>query len=399
VGARVFGFDPQGRILANSGGGVLKLGGDGSLLSSNTVCPLPGLATTDGAGNYYFAGVFDGTQDFGGIVLIGGITNDWYPYKWSAGKPSGYLARYATGGTLDWVIRSGFNGAPHEITDIVADRGGTVFVGYIEPNQTADVLCVTNGGKANWEWRNSVGPALQNVRLGALNDSGVWCRYIQDSGLWTLHFNTSTGFDGFPGMSFLGWNTIDAYIGIPVVNDAGQPLTAGLRWADMKPVLVNYGLDGSELATWELGSEELWTLARDTHGTIYLGGSTGLLVAYDAAANLLWSTNYPETIARMLLDEHDNRFLSFADGSIARLSGYTGPLEPRFARCECVSEGIQFALVGKVGQVWELFRSDTLPASQWTSMGTFTNTLGELRFVDTNAPALQRRFFRASVLQ
>jgi len=71
VGAQVFAVDDQTNVYANAGGSVIKLNSSGLSLQTNNICPLPGIARLDAAGNYLFGGSFDGTQDFGGITLVG----------------------------------------------------------------------------------------------------------------------------------------------------------------------------------------------------------------------------------------------------------------------------------------------------------------------------------------
>src|SRR5258706_575197 len=59
IGARVFAVDDQTNVYANAGGSVIKLNGSGLSLQTNNICPLPGIARLDAAGNYLFAGSFD----------------------------------------------------------------------------------------------------------------------------------------------------------------------------------------------------------------------------------------------------------------------------------------------------------------------------------------------------
>ena len=82
IGATLFAVDSQTNVYANVGGSVIKLNKSGTPISTNTICPKPGIAVQDAVGNYYFAGNFDGTQDFGGITLVGGWTNWPSPGQW-----------------------------------------------------------------------------------------------------------------------------------------------------------------------------------------------------------------------------------------------------------------------------------------------------------------------------
>ena len=70
IGARVFAVDGQTNVYANAGGTVITLSPSGVPFQTNTICPVAAsFAERDVAGNFYFAGSFDGTQDFGGITL------------------------------------------------------------------------------------------------------------------------------------------------------------------------------------------------------------------------------------------------------------------------------------------------------------------------------------------
>src|SRR5439155_1495846 len=105
LGAQVFAVDGQTNVYANAGGTVFVLNGNGAVLQTNGICPIPGIARRDSAGNYYFSGSFDGTQNFGGITLVGGWTNNNGQY--SPGWPTCYLAKYAGNGSLQWVTGFG----------------------------------------------------------------------------------------------------------------------------------------------------------------------------------------------------------------------------------------------------------------------------------------------------
>src|SRR4051812_46434731 len=62
VGARAFAMDNQSNVYASTNGTVIKLSAAGVPLQTNSICPRPGLAQRDPAGNVYFAGNFDGFQ-------------------------------------------------------------------------------------------------------------------------------------------------------------------------------------------------------------------------------------------------------------------------------------------------------------------------------------------------
>src|SRR5437763_1191866 len=68
VGGRLFAVDAQTNAYAAAGTNVILINKSGQPFQTNSFCPVPGVAQRDSSGNFYFAGSFDGTQDFGGIT-------------------------------------------------------------------------------------------------------------------------------------------------------------------------------------------------------------------------------------------------------------------------------------------------------------------------------------------
>ncbi len=75
-----------------------------------------------------------------------------------------------------------------------------------------------------------------------------------------------------------------------------------------------------ELWSKEISAEVQWTLARDPQSNIYLAGTGGMLAKYDVDGTFIWSTNFSQPIYVMVVDPSGNRFVSFSDGSVARLA-------------------------------------------------------------------------------
>src|SRR5207245_741816 len=122
IGARLFAVDAQTNVYANVGGAVIQLTSAGVPTQTNTICPVPGIARRDGDGNFYFGGNFDGTQDFGGITLVGGwIDMNYFPPAWRPGRPTCYLAKYSAGGNLQWAVEFGQRGTTNSLTDLLLD--------------------------------------------------------------------------------------------------------------------------------------------------------------------------------------------------------------------------------------------------------------------------------------
>src|SRR5438132_1343927 len=128
LGAQVFAVDGQTNVYANAGGTVFVLNGNGLVLQTNGICPIPGIARRYSAGNYYFSGSFDGTQNFVGITLVGGWTNNNGQY--SPGWPTCYLAKYAGNGSLQWVTGFGQHATRNRLTGLALDPAGGAYAGY-----------------------------------------------------------------------------------------------------------------------------------------------------------------------------------------------------------------------------------------------------------------------------
>jgi hypothetical protein len=121
LGARVFAVDDQTNVYANAAGAVIIVSGAGQPLQTNRICPLPSIAQRDAAGNYLFAGSFDGTQDFGGITLVGGCTICSFNGHWTPGWPTCFLAKYDAEGALQWAKSFGQQGRQNILSDLVAN--------------------------------------------------------------------------------------------------------------------------------------------------------------------------------------------------------------------------------------------------------------------------------------
>src|SRR4051812_28135754 len=72
VNAALFVVDSQTNVYANANGTVITLNSQGVPFQTNHLCPVPSIAPSfalrDFSGNFYFAGNFDGTNDFGGKI-------------------------------------------------------------------------------------------------------------------------------------------------------------------------------------------------------------------------------------------------------------------------------------------------------------------------------------------
>ncbi len=172
IGVRLFSVDAQTNVYANAGGTVIRLSGEGVPLQTIPACPIPGFAERDSSGNFYFTGNFDGTQDFGGITLVGGrISNLYTPPRYVPGYPSGYLAKYGSAGNLLWVVNYPYTGGPAfggiRVTDLLLDTGGAAYVCYDDIFPARTVARFNSLGSIEWE--NGAYTVYRTaVRLGGL---------------------------------------------------------------------------------------------------------------------------------------------------------------------------------------------------------------------------------------
>src|SRR6266481_406852 len=129
VGARLFAVDLQTNVYGNLAGTIIQMSGDGVPFQTNILCSVTnGIARLDNLGNRYLSGSFDGTQDFGGITLVGGskIFGQWTP-----GYPTCYVAKYAGNGSLQWVMPlSRYENCGHHANDLVINQDGSFVVAY-----------------------------------------------------------------------------------------------------------------------------------------------------------------------------------------------------------------------------------------------------------------------------
>jgi hypothetical protein len=191
VGGRLFSVDGQTNLYANAGGSVITLSDAGPSLQTNTICPLPGIARRDLAGNYFFGGIFDGTQDFGGITLVGGCTICYAgrPGQWLPGYPTCFLAKYNGSGSLLWVKSFGQMGATNNVSDLLVDANGKPYAGYSFRSgglaQSGHVARYDDSGAFQWDQPlpNTFDPILA-VKLGGLTVSNCSFFTLRIDSFW-----------------------------------------------------------------------------------------------------------------------------------------------------------------------------------------------------------------------
>lgn len=332
-GATLFAVDLQTNAYANVGGKVIVISPAGQALQTNTICPLPGIARRDNAGNFYFAGSFDGTQDFGGITLLGGYTNSLG--HWGGGWPSAYLAKYTSVGSLLWVVRFGANGSRNEVDDLLLDAGGACYAAYRRSGLAALARFGDLGTNA---WEQAVGSIPGEsvaITLGGLTATNcafvVYDYFIYARGGRVDQAGNGSWLGTYP----MRWRSQASINGRPVVDDLGRPVQVGTCFDPnnndppcSEQHLRKYGAGSSIVWSKVVIPEAHWTLQRDVEANVYLAGTNGMLAKFDNDGALIWSNNFSRQAVSMVVDGAGNRFLSFADGGVARLANEVPPQAP-----------------------------------------------------------------------
>lgn len=332
LGAQVFAVDEQTNVYVNAGGSVIQLNAAGVPLQTNAICPLPGIAQRDEAGNYYFSGNFDGTQNFGGITLIGGWTNWPNPGHWASGYPTHYIAKYSSNGSLQWAKSFGQQAANgNQLTDLLVSDDGRVFAGHYQPDNflgpTAFVTRFDDAG--NFHWTVNAGRGL--VKLGGLTTTNL--HYLSHTFNSDYQFAGRMDFNGnrlaYNPTGFLqiqSSTSSEMTNGKPVVDDGARLFVSGKT--NNQTLISKFASDGALLWMIPKNLNDQWSLAGDAAQSVYCGAANGDFIRYDVDGNQIWVTNHPSTIIRMLVDASGNRFVGFANGAIARLSPEPPPQAP-----------------------------------------------------------------------
>jgi hypothetical protein len=323
IGANLFALDSLANVYASTNGTVYKLNSAGVPIQTNTICPLPGIAQRDSSGNYYFLGSFDGTQDFGGITLVGGWTN-WsfggQPPKWQPGWPSCFLAKYDSGGSLLWVDSFGLQAARNRADDLAMNPDGSVTVAF-DISGMETLAQFSAAGSQLWQSAVAGSPAGTCVALkvsGLVGGIGTFVRYNVDNSLSGGFYDTAGNLTWFTGGPIL-WRDPLVLNGKPVPGTNNDGYAAGLTVPpNYQPILTKWQGQVLERSQ-NIGGVEQWLLTSDIIGNVYLAGTNGLFSKYDSWGNLLWSTNYGTPVTAMEFDAYGDGFICFTNGAIARL--------------------------------------------------------------------------------
>lgn len=398
IAATLFAVDAETNAYANVGGSVIKLSPNGVPLQTNSICPIPGMAQRDATGNFYFAGNFDGTQDFGGITLVGGWTNWPTPGNWTPGYPTHYVAKYASNGSLLWVTSFGEQGGINlRVTDFLLDLNGGSLVGHVGASGIAKITRVNSAGTLQWTKSSGLGPS-QATKVGGLTSSNIcYFRYDGTGGpILGARLDYSGNAVGIGSGAYLTLvqTSNDETAAHPVIDDQARLFLIGRT--NSQQVLCKFTPAGPLAWVRPIPPSLKWTLARDAMASVYCGATDGALVKYDVDGNEIWATNYQSNkVTRMLVDVSGNRFLGFTNGAIARLGAEASQVPPSIVADPQVQiSGLggdatfSVAASGSPALVYH-WRKDgeslgVASATNYTITGLTTNHIGDYDVVVTN---------------
>ncbi|TAL01165.1 MAG: hypothetical protein EPO07_08735 [Verrucomicrobia bacterium] len=214
IGAQAFAVDVQSNIFALHGGSVVRITAGGSVLETNAFCPIPAAyAQRDSAGSYYFTGSFDGTQNFGGITLVGGWSNGFSGFSWTPGYPTCFLAKYDANGILQWVTSFGKQAYVNKATDLMFLDDGSLVAAYAN-NQFDAIRNFSTSGSNRWQiliGDNDLTPPVGQIRVANAGGGNAFF-LIEDptsSNLRRGWFDTNgnSGFLSLPQIFWTGTGT------------------------------------------------------------------------------------------------------------------------------------------------------------------------------------------------
>lgn len=321
VSASFLAVDAQTNVYLDSGSTIITLNSAGIPQQTNAFNQPTSIAQRDASGNYYFAGVRPGTNTGAGVDY--GTTN------------ACFLTKYTSGGTLVWSNGFGLTGFVRSITltDLQVDTNGNAYVGYVY-NMSAQPF-FPMAAKLD-----STGVSLWNVDVPVLSSNAqvlgaVRLTVLSPTNGLAVAYDDRYG--GAPGPNDVMLSSFDSNGNTTVVTNwssgssSTPPLfrdSAGNFYTGETNRLAKRGPSGA--IVWQLSvSATLGPVGDDPSGGVYgsdPGSGLNTFSRYDAYGNLVWTTNYDHppvywsyAVSQMFVDPSGNRFVSFGDGSIARM--------------------------------------------------------------------------------
>src|SRR6185312_1119491 len=204
----------------------ITLDSKGVPFKTNSYCPVPSIAPEfalrDFSGNYYFAGNFDGTNDFGGKVIVGGWTNITPTFgKWEPGYPTGFLAKYSPNGALLGATRiDGLLAGSNVVSDLVLNPDDSVTVGIFAGLQFSQIAKFSSTCAGLWQTNVTSGSFSGGpVKLAGLRGTNGGYLLYKNGGVGSIttgHY-TSTGAATF--------NSSQPLYFTPTTTPSGKPVT------------------------------------------------------------------------------------------------------------------------------------------------------------------------------
>ena len=332
LGAQIFAVDSQTNLYAAASNLVYIVNGAGSVVGTNSFCPLPALARLDNAGNFYFAGSFDGYQDFGGTTLEGGCTN-CNGGSYESGLPTCFLAKYNSAGALQWVTQFGNPpGVSNRVDDLVLNEDGSMTVAFDGSGQAALAMFSASGSNM---WLNSPSGRVPGDCFALTVSPLVWGQgvYLQHraSTLAGGLFNAAGIVPFFPPFfqQSVYWTSPLSESARPVVGISNNIFFGGMTSPPFPAPYLQENLFPFTVQVWNKSvSVEEWALAGDGERNFYVGGTNGIFAKYNDKGTQIWSTNYGPVVTAMLMDASGDSFIGFADGSIGRIGNPTSTAAP-----------------------------------------------------------------------
>ncbi|EEF63301.1 hypothetical protein [Pedosphaera parvula] len=397
LGAKPFALDDQNNVYASISNKIIVLNAAGIPQQTNSYCPLPGVVQRDSGGNFYYGGSFDGTQNFGGITLVGGCQNCSLGH-YAPGWPSCYLAKYSSNGTLQWATAFSVNSSFNRVTDLALNPDGTITVGY-DTSGLASLAMFSASGSNIWSkglMSSSFGDSMA-MKVSTFDGHYGSFLEIRYSGSMIGGFYDAAGNTPFYTLGPpLLWGSSACTNAVAVSGPTNTAFLASLALETAQPQLQKLSTNGVIIWMQPIGGMEQFIVGADAAANLYLSATNGLFSKYDANGNFMWSTNYGAVVTSMLLDNLGSGILSFANGSFSRF-GTSGTRPQLVATRNPNSSGFHFRIVGNPQSVFQIFESTDL--SHWDSLSSVTNVSGQFDFADTNSTSQVRKFYKAVLVQ
>jgi hypothetical protein len=309
VGARVFSIDNQTNVYAGVSGSVVKISPVGDLLQTISLTNRPGMPQRDSAGNLYYAGIYPGYYNLSG-------------YEYS--NPACFFMTYNSSGQAIRSVDFGPTGFIRNIsiTDLQFDTAGNCYVAYTFNVSTTD----HTDGAAKFD----------------TTGSNVWSIYLpkypySSTTIGAAHFGPLSATNGY--VMTLANTAYGTYSTLSSIDSAGATTQisysmGGPDWNTDRPAGVPdgnfYNFEGTFLTKRSSDSSVIWsedlgtrtkaTIREDRLGGIILMDNNGAIQRFDSAGGLAWTTNYGSLLNAIVIDAGGNRFVSLADGRVARLA-------------------------------------------------------------------------------